>query len=59
MDPSCLVSMVQVGWGVLMVQGVFSWLALEPLVTNGCLNASTYPGIVADHVPQFMYARTH
>lgn len=51
--------MVQAGWGVVMVRQMFSWLALEPLVTNGCLNASTYLCIVADPVSQFMHARTH
>ncbi len=54
MDPSCLVSMVQAGDGV-MVWGIFSWHTLGPLVTiEHCLNATAYLKIVADHVHPFM-----
>ncbi len=54
MDPSCLVSMVQAGGGV-MVWGIFSWHTLGPLVPIGHrLNATAYLSIVADHVHPFM-----
>ncbi len=54
MDPSCLVSTVQAGGGV-MVWGIFSWHTLGPLVpTEHCLNATAYLSIVADHVHPFM-----
>ncbi len=53
MDPSCLVSTVQVG-GV-MVWGIFSWHTLGPLVPiEHRLNATAYLSIVADHVHPFM-----
>ncbi len=54
MDPSCLVSMVQAGGGVV-VWGIFSWHTLGPLVpTEHCLNSTVYLSIVADHVHLFM-----
>ncbi len=54
MDPSCLVSTVQAGGGV-MVWGIFSWHTLGPLVPIGHhLNATAYLSIVADHVHPFM-----
>ncbi len=54
MDPSCFVSTVQAGDGV-MVRGVFSWHTLGPLVlTEHRLNATAYLSIVADHVHPFM-----
>ncbi len=54
MDPSCLVSMVQAGGGV-MVWGIFSWHTLSPLVPiEHRLNATAYLSIVADHVHPFM-----
>ncbi len=54
MDPSCLVSMVQTGGGV-MVWGVISWHILGPLVPiEHCLNATAYLSIVTDHVYPFM-----
>ncbi len=54
MDPSCLVSMVQAGGGV-MVWGIFSWHILGPLVPiDHRLNATVYLSIVADHVHPFM-----
>ncbi len=54
MDPSCLVSMVQAGGGV-MVWGIFSWHTLGPLVSiEHCLNTTVYLSIVADHVHPFM-----
>ncbi len=54
MDPSCLVSAVQAGGGV-MVWGIFSWHTLGPLVPiEHCLNATVYLSIVADHVHPFM-----
>ncbi len=50
MDPSCLISMVQAGGGV-MVRGIFSWHTLGPLVPiKHHLNATAYLSIVADHV---------
>ncbi len=53
-DPSCLVSTVQAGGGV-MVWGIFSWRTLGPLVpTEHCLNATAYLSIVGDHVHPFM-----
>ncbi len=54
MDPSCLVSTVQAGDGV-MVSGIFSWHTLGPLVPiEHRLNATAYLSIVADHVHPFM-----
>ncbi len=54
MDPSCLVSTVQAGGGV-MVWGIFSWHNLGPLVPiEHRLNATAYLSIVADHVHPFM-----
>ncbi len=54
MDPSCLVSTVQAGGGV-MVWGIFCWHTLCPLVPiEHCLNATAYLSIVADHVHPFM-----
>ncbi len=52
--PSCLVSKVQTGGGV-MVWGIFSWHTLGTLVPiEHCLNATAYLSIVADHVHPFM-----
>ncbi len=54
MDPSCLVSMVQAGGGVI-VWGIFSWHTLGPLIpTEPRLNDPAYLSIVADHVHPFM-----
>ncbi len=54
MDPSCLVSTVQAGGGV-MVLGVFSWHTLGPLVPiEHRLNTTAYLSIVADHVHPFI-----
>ncbi len=54
MDPSCLVSTVQAGDGV-MVWGIYSWHTLGPLVPiEHRLNATAYLSIVADHVHPFM-----
>ncbi len=54
MDPSCLVSMVQGGGGV-MVWGIFYWQILGPLVSiEHRLNTTAYLSIVADHVHPFM-----
>ncbi len=54
MDPSCLVSTVQTGGGV-MVWGIFSWHTLGPLVPiEHRLNATAYLSIVHDHVHSFM-----
>ncbi|XDV46894.1 hypothetical protein PO909_016698 [Leuciscus waleckii] len=54
MDPSCLVTTVQAGGGV-MVWGMFSWHTLGPLVPIGHrLNATAYLSIVSDHVHPFM-----
>ncbi len=54
MDPSCLVSTVQAGGGV-MVWGIFSWHTLGPLVPiEHCLNATAYLSIIAGHVHRFM-----
>ncbi len=54
MDPSCLVSTVQAGGGV-MVWGIFSWHTLGPLVPiEHCLNATAYLSIVGDCVHPFM-----
>ncbi len=59
MDPSCLVSMVQAGGGV-MVRGIFSWHTLGPLVPiEHRLNATAYLSIVADHVHPFMTTVYH
>ncbi len=59
MDPSCLVSMVQAGGGV-MVWAIFSWHTLGPLVPiEHCLNATAYLSIVADHVHPFMTTVYH
>ncbi len=55
MDPSCLVSTVQVAGGGVMVWGIFSWHTLGPLVPiELCLYATAYLSIVADHVHPFM-----
>ncbi len=54
MDPSCLVSMVQAGDGV-MVWEIFSWHTLGPLVPiEHRLNTTADLSIVADHVHPFM-----
>ncbi len=54
MDPSCLVSMVQAGDGV-MVWGIFSWHTLGLLVPiEHRLNVTANQSIVADHVHPFM-----
>ncbi len=54
MDPSCLVSTVQAGGGV-MVWGIFSWHTLGPFVPiEYRLNATAYLSIVADYVHSFM-----
>ncbi len=54
MDPSCLVSMVQAGGGV-MVWGIFSWHTLGHLLPiEHRLNATAYLSIDADHVHPFM-----
>ncbi len=59
MDPSCLVSIVQSGGGV-MVGGIFSWHTLGPLVPiKHCLSATAYLSIVADHVHPFMTTVYH
>ncbi len=58
-DPSCLVSTVQAGGGV-MVRGIFSWHTLGTLVpTEHCLNTTVYLSIVADHVHPFMTTVYH
>ncbi len=55
MDPSCLVSTVQVGGGGVMVWGMFSWHILGPLVAiEPLLNATAYLSIVTAHVHPFM-----
>ncbi len=55
MDPSCLVTMDQVGSGGVMVWGIFPWHTLGPLVPiEHCLNATAYLSIVADYVHPFM-----
>jgi len=58
MDPSCLVTTVQVGGGGdggVMVRGVFSWHTLGRLLSIWHrLNAKTYLSIVYDHVYPFM-----
>ncbi len=55
MDPSCVVSMVQAGGGVVMVWGIFSWHTLGPLVSiEHRLNTTAYLSIVADHGHPFM-----
>ncbi len=60
MDPSCLVSTVQVGGGGIMVWGIFSWHTLGPLVsTEHRLNTTFYLSIVADHVHPFMTTVYH
>ncbi len=54
MDPSCLVSTVQAGGGV-MVWVILSWHILGPLVPiEHCLNATAYLSMVADHVHPFI-----
>ncbi len=54
MDPSCLVSTVQAGGGV-MVGGIFSWHTLGHLEQiEHHLNTTAYLSIVADHVHPFM-----
>ncbi len=53
MDPSCLVSTVQAGVGV-MLWGMFSWHTLGPLVPiEHRLNATAYLSIAADPVLPF------
>ncbi len=56
MDPSCLVSTVQVGGGGgVMVWRIFSWHNLGPLLPiEHRLNTTAYLSIVADHVHPFM-----
>ncbi len=55
MDPSCLVSTVQVAGGGVMVWGIISWHTLGPLVLiEHRLNATAYLSIVSDHVHPFM-----
>jgi len=55
MDPSCLVTTVQAGGGVVMVWGMFYWQSLGPLVPIGHrLNATAYLSIVSDNVHPFM-----
>jgi len=55
MDPSCLVTTVQAGYGGVMVWGMFSLHTLGPLVPTGnCLNATAYLSAVSDHVHPFM-----
>ncbi len=55
MDPSCLVSTVQVGGGGVMVWGIFSWHTFGSLVPiEHRLNTTAYLSIVADHVHPFM-----
>ncbi len=51
MDPSCLVSTVQAGGGV-MVWGIFSWYPLVPIEHR--FNATASLSIVAEHVHPFM-----
>ncbi len=59
MDPSCLVSTVQAGGGV-MVWGIFSWLTLGPLEPiEHHLNATVFLSIVADHIHPFMTTVYH
>ncbi len=59
MDPSCLVSTVQAGGGV-MVWGIFSCQTLGPLVPiEHRLNATAYLSIVYDHVHPFMTTVYH
>ncbi len=53
-DPSCLVSTVQAGGGV-MVWGIYPWHTLGPLVLiEHRLNGTAYLNIIADHVHPFM-----
>ncbi len=50
MDPSCLVSMVQAGGGV-MVWGIFSWHTLGPSVTiEHRLKVTAYLSTVVDRI---------
>ncbi len=59
MDPSCLVSTIQAGGGV-MVWGIFSWHTLGVLVPiEHRLNTPAYRSIVADHVHPFMTTVDH
>ncbi len=59
MDPSCLVSTVQAGGGVI-VWGIFSWHTLGILVPiEHRLNAPVYLSVVADHVHPFMTTVYH
>ncbi len=54
MDPSCLVSTVQAGGGVMVLE-IFSWHTLGPLgPIEDRLNATAYLSIVAEHVRPFM-----
>jgi len=54
MDPSCLVTTLQAGGGV-MVWGMFSWHTLGPLVPIGhLLSATAYLNIVSDHIHPFI-----
>ncbi len=55
MDPSCLVTTVQVGGGGIIVWGIFSCHTMGPVVPiEHRLNATAYLNIVADHVQPFM-----
>ena len=59
MDPSCLVSTVQAGGGV-MVWGIFSWHTLGPLApTEHRVTNTVYLRIVADHLHPFMTSVDH
>jgi len=54
MDPSCFVTTVQAGGGV-MVWGMFFWHTLGPLVPIGHrLNVPAYLSIVSNHVHLFV-----
>ncbi len=60
MDPSCLVSTVQVGGGGVMVWGIFFWHTLGPLVPiEHHLNTTAWLSIVVDHVHPFMTTVYH
>ena len=55
MDPTCFVSVVQAGGGVVMVFGIFSWHTLGSIVPiNHGLNSAANLSTVADHVLPFM-----
>lgn len=52
---SCLVSKVQTGGSSVMVWKIFSWCALgHVILIKDSLNATAYPGIVVDHLSQFV-----